>query len=204
MTEINRDYVAKRLVEGDCARTTTERGRALEDVIAYIFDLVPGISLSERNQLSASGAEEIDLGFWNDQHPDGLRGFHNIILVECKNWSVEVGSRELTLFSAELRTRNRPLGIFVAAAGITGDDADLSAAHSVLGTALNDGCPILVITRAELEAFADTEELVRLLKRKMLQLTVRRSCLPVKPSTNSAPTRRSSPRRARPRKTTDM
>ena len=102
-----------------------------------------------------------------------------------------------------LRTRNRPLGIFVAATGITSDDADLSAAHSVLGTALNDGCPILVLSRVELEALSNTEELVRLLKLKMLQLTVRRSCLPVKPSMNSAPTRRSSPRRAHPKQTSN-
>jgi Restriction endonuclease len=178
MTEIDRGHVAKLLAEGDQADTMAGRGRALENVIAYIFGLIPGLDLSERNQLSASGAEEIDLGFWNDGHPAGLRGFHNIILVECKNWSVEVGSRELTLFSAELRSRNRPLGVFIAASGITGDAVDLSAAHSVLGNALNDGCPILVLTRAELEALTDTDEIVTLLKRKMLMLAVRRSCLP--------------------------
>lgn len=64
-------------------------------------------------------AQEIDVAFWNEGDPAGL--FAHIILVECKNWSSPAGL---------------PLGIFVAAAGITGDPSNLTAAHSVLAHTL--------------------------------------------------------------------
>lgn len=64
------------------------------------------------------------------------------------------------------------MGIFVAAAGITGDPASLTAAHSVLARALSEGREMLALTRSEIEKLADTEEVVRLLKRKRAQLAV--------------------------------
>jgi hypothetical protein len=64
------------------------------------------------------------------------------------------------------------MGILVAAAGITGGAADLTAAHSVLARALAQGREILVITRSEIEQLTNTDELVRLLKKKRAQLAV--------------------------------
>lgn len=69
MTAIDRAYVAKLLADGDSALTTTARGRALEDLIAYLFELVPGISVTARDQLNAFQAEEIDVAFWNEGDP---------------------------------------------------------------------------------------------------------------------------------------
>ena len=132
MTAIDRQRVAKLLAEGDRATTTTARGRALEELIVYLFELVPGVSVTARNALNAFQAEEIDVAFWNDGDPDGLRLFDHILLVECKNWAGRAGYPELALFNDKLRSRGRPLGIFVAAAGITGDPAARTAAHGSL------------------------------------------------------------------------
>lgn len=172
MTPIDRAHVSALLAAGDTATTTTARGRALEDLIAYLFELIPGISVTARNQLNAFGAEEIDVAFWNEGDPAGLRMFDHLLLVEAKNWSVPAGYPELAIFHDKLRSRGRPMGIFVAAAGITGDPASLTAAHSVLARALSEGREMLVLTRSEIEKLADTEELVRLLKRKRAQLVV--------------------------------
>lgn len=101
-----------------------------------------------------------------------LRQFDQIILVECKNWSKPVGASEVTIFNAKLEARGRPLGILVAAGGITGDADDLSAAHQILFRALGQKREILVVTRGEIEQLCDTDDLVRLLKRKKLQLAV--------------------------------
>jgi hypothetical protein len=98
--------------------------------------------------------------------------FDHLILVECKNWSSPVGYPELAVFHDKLQSRGRPLGILVAAAGITGDSTSLTNAHSVLARALSRGREILVITRHEIEQLSDTDELVRLLKRKRAQLAV--------------------------------
>jgi hypothetical protein len=98
--------------------------------------------------------------------------FDHIILVECKNWSSPAGYPELELFNGKLQRRGRPLGIFVAAAGITGDPSSLTAAHSVLAHALERGREILVMTREEIEKLTDTNDLVLLLKQKRAQLAV--------------------------------
>jgi hypothetical protein len=172
VTAIDRTYVAKLLAAGDSAHTMTARGRALEDLIVYLFELVPGITLSARNALNAFEAEEIDVAFWNEGDPDGLRLFDHILLVECKNWAVRAGYPELALFNDKLRSRGRPLGIFVAAVGITGDPASRTAAHEVLNGALREGREIIVLTRREIEDLGDTEELVLLLKKKRAQLAV--------------------------------
>jgi len=152
--------------------TTAARGRALEDLIAYVFELIPGISVTARNELNAFEAEEIDLAFWNEGDPAGLRMFDHLILVECKNWSSPAGYPELAVFHDKLQSRGRPLGILVAAAGITGDPTSLTNAHSVLARALSQGREILVLTRREIEQLTDTDELVLLLKRKRAQLAV--------------------------------
>jgi hypothetical protein len=83
-----------------------------------------------------------------------------------------VGYPELAVFHDKLQSKGRPLGILVAACGITGDGHLRTAAHEVLGRALSQEREILVITRRELEGLTTTEELVDLLKRKRAQLIV--------------------------------
>jgi hypothetical protein len=172
MTPIDRAHVVALFATGDTATTTTARGRALEDLITYLFELIPGITVTARNELNAFKAEEIDVAFWNEGDPVGLRMFDHLILVECKNWSTPAGYPELAVFFDKLQSRGRPLGIFVAASGITGDPSSLTAAHSVLARALTQGREILVITRREIEKLTNTDELVLLLKRKRAQLAV--------------------------------
>jgi hypothetical protein len=145
---------------------------ALEDLVVYLFELVPGVTVTARNTLNAFQAEEIDVAFWNEGEPGGLRMFDHILLVECKNWSTPVGYPEPAVFNDKLTSRGRPMGIFVAAVGITGNAAELTAAHGVLARALAQGREIIVLTRREIEGLADTDHLVRPLKRKRAQLAV--------------------------------
>jgi hypothetical protein len=172
MTAIDSEHVAALLAFGDKAATHAERGRALEELIVYLFELVPGISVTARNELNAFGAEEIDVAFWNEGDPCGLRLFDHIILVECKNWSSPVGYPELAIFLDKLLSRGRPQGILIAAAGITGDPHNLTNAHSVIARALSHSKEIIVLTRHEIERLTDTVQLVRLLKLKRAQLAV--------------------------------
>jgi hypothetical protein len=186
VTAIDQEHVASLLANGDAATTATERGRALEDVIVYVFELVPGVVLSVRNKLNAFESEEIDVGFWNDGDPGGLRFFAHTLLVESKNWRVPVGAQDLMVFDHKLISRGLSMGIFVAASGITGDAADLNAAHAVLAQALSQGREIIVITRYELETLTNTDDLVLLLKRKVLQLVVAQTIFEVSPEPRRA------------------
>jgi restriction endonuclease len=172
MPEIDRKRIAELFARGDDAPTPVEKGDALEELIAYLFECIPGLTVTARKGMDASGAQEIDVAFWNDSHPEGLRLFDHVLLVECKNWAEPVGHAELSVFTDKLRSRGRPLGILIAASGITGNPIQLSHAHRQISRALEQGREILVLTRIEIEALRTSVELVVLLKRKRAMLAV--------------------------------
>ena len=157
---------------GELAATTTERGRALEDLICYIFQKVPGIEIAKRNALNYFHTEEVDVALWNNPHSNGLYFLPNIILIECKNWSNPVGSQEVAYFSQRLQNRGRDYGVLVAANGITGVPADLTDANYEIAMALTRGIHIVVLTRSEIESLVDTAQLVNLMKEKLCELAV--------------------------------
>lgn len=157
------------------ASTTTARGRALEDLVCYLFGLVPGIAITHRNAMNTFRTEEIDVALYNDNASDGFHSLPNIILVECKNWSAPVGSAEVVWFLTKIHNRGLELGVLVSPHGITGDAEDLSNAHFNVGLALKERRRMIVLTTAELTNLTDTTQLSLLIKRKICELTVRGS-----------------------------
>ena len=149
------------------------KGRALEDLVCYLFELLPGIKLSKRNKLNQFVSEEIDVAFWNSKHSQGLYFLPDVIIVECKNWAVPVGSQEVSWFYNKLRDRRAfPYGILIAANGITGSAEDKTNAHQIIASALREGCQIIVITRQEIESLRDTKQLVEVIQEKLCELAV--------------------------------
>jgi hypothetical protein len=173
MPPIDQAQIMEFVQAGLNGNTTAEKGKALENLVCYLFDLVPGISITHRNELNAFETEEIDVAVWNDGDPDGLFFLPNIILIECKNWSARVSSAEVGWFDHKLRSRGLDFGILIAARGITGNAADLTAAHSVVANALRDRRRFLVITTDELLALPSTESLAHLIKQKLCDLAVK-------------------------------
>jgi hypothetical protein len=137
------------------------------------MSLMPGVAITHRNELNAFETEEIDVAVFNDGAPDGLFFLPHIILVECKNWSNAVGSNEVNWFDTKLRNRGLTFGILVTTLGITGQAADLTAAHAIVAAALREGRRLVVITTTELLATANTEELALLIRRKLCDLAVK-------------------------------
>lgn len=158
---------------GQNGATTAVRGRALEDMICYLFGLVPGITITHRNELNEFETEEIDVALWNDGDPAGVSFLPTVILVECKNWSNNVSSIEVNWFDSKLRNRGLDFGILIAARGITGDAAELTNAHHIVASALKEKRRLLLITVPELLALADTDGLAHLIKQKFCDLAVK-------------------------------
>jgi len=152
--------------------TTAEKGRALEDLVAFLFSCVPGIEIAMRNVLNAFDTEEVDVAFWNNQLPNGFPFLPNVFLVECKNWSAPVGSAEVIAFVAKLRHRGSRFGILVATNGITGNADDLRTANFEIATALAEGYSLIVLTSNDIDGLTTTGELIRLLKTKICELVV--------------------------------
>lgn len=173
MAAIDPDVLTQLLEACDSGANTAEQGRALEDLICYVFSQIPGISITLRNEMNEFHTEEIDVALWNDGGPDGLFFLPNIILAECKNWSHSVGSAEVSWFDAKLRSRGLDFGILIARNGITGEAGDLTAAHSIVAGALREGRRLVVVATEELIALGDTADLVSLIKKKLCDLVVR-------------------------------
>jgi hypothetical protein len=167
------ETIQAHLVISRNGHSTAEQGRALEDLIYYVLGQVPGVAITHRNELNVFDTEEIDVAIWNDGTPDGLFFLPNIVLVECKNWSNRVGSSELNCFDTKLRNRGLSFGILVTTQGITGNAADVTAAHSIVATALREGRRLVVVTTDELLAVGTTESLVHLIKLKICDLAVK-------------------------------
>lgn len=172
MPIISRRIVQRYLDEGDAATTTTGKGQALEELIAYLIGKIPGIIVTARNNNNAFGSEELDVAFWNERRRNGLHFLPNILIVECKNWSRPVGVDEVTHFDAKIRRRGLDFGVLVAANGITGDVGNRTAAHHVVFSSLSEGRKIIVISRAEIEALNHTDELIYAFKQKLTSLYV--------------------------------
>jgi restriction endonuclease len=158
---------------GDAGATTAIRGRALEDLVCYVFSQVPGVTITRRNEMNAFNTEEIDVALWNDAEADGLFFLPNIILVECKNWSNPVSSNEVSWFDTKLRNRGLTFGVLVASNGVTGDANDLTAAHNTVAGALKEGRKLIVIRKEELLALTDSDALVHMIKEKLCDLAVK-------------------------------
>ena len=174
MPNISNSRIHQAFSAGDVAATTHQKGQALEDLLAYIFEKFSGVKLIERNAHVADVSEEIDLIFWNDRLPNGLPFLPNIMMFECKNWSQPVGSAAVVYFVNKIRQRHLEFGFLVAANGVTGDENDLKAAQQHLHNALiGDNVKIVVINRQELCDLKSTVQLKALIQQKIARIILR-------------------------------
>lgn len=129
----------------DRAVSRVEKGRSLEALMETIFANHPGFVVS--NRAFNLGDEEIDLIVRNHVDDPFWQALHSpLILVECKNWTAPVGTKEVRDFETKLR--DHPLaqvGIFVALNGFT------SEVKSALLRAEREGYHICTITRTQIE-----------------------------------------------------
>ena len=152
--------------------TNQIKGKALEDLACYLFETIPGVSISLRNAMNVFMNEEIDVAIWNDKSRHGLVFLPNVVLIECKNWSNSVSSHEVSWFCQKLQTRGLDFGILIANNGISGDAVELMHAHNTLAFHLSQKRSVIVITRAEIAALQTTAELIKLIKTKICLLAV--------------------------------
>jgi Restriction endonuclease len=169
-------HIGMLLRKGSEAQTTKEKGDALEALICYLFQTIPGITVTRRNERNTFDTKEIDVAFFNEQTSGGLPFPPWIILVECKNWLHPVGSEHVSWFDTKMRNRGVAFGILVAANGITGNPALLTDAHSTIANALKER-RLIVITVDEIKRLAHSSQLVHLIKEKLCDLAVKGTIL---------------------------
>lgn len=173
MASYSNQRIVGSFVRSDNAQSNNERGRLLEELVAYLFSRCPGVRHYQNNMLNVAGSSEVDVCFWNDGLIGSMDFLPRILVVECKNTGNRIGSPDVRIFRDKIHEMGLDHGIFVAANGISGNSNSLRAAHDIIRTAFQrDQMRIIVLTRAELEGLHNTEELVRLLQDKILLLTI--------------------------------
>jgi hypothetical protein len=140
----------------------------------YLFEHLDGVEVTEHDIRMPS--EEIDIVLWNAQREEVLRPWEAVILVECKNWSANVGAPQLDNFIGKLRRRSLKTGIFVAALGVTGGfikgDGNEPGAAGLIRSALQEGIRVIVITLADIRALTSLDDIRALIKRRYCGLYV--------------------------------
>jgi hypothetical protein len=137
--------------------TATSKGDSLEDLASYLFLLIPGW-VPRRNLLDEYHSFETDIVVRNLGRPSNLTaellGRH--FLVECKNWELPVGVRDVGYFLYRMRLTHARFGVLFAKTGITGDEANERAAHSLIRKAFHeDGSICVVLDESDLTSLAD-------------------------------------------------
>lgn len=173
MVAFSQPQIRALLAEADAAASSYDKGKKLEELVIHVFGRLPGIEFYKSNVVNLPQSEEVDVAFFNNKAAKGLPFLEYLLLVECKNWSVPVGANHIREFVTKLEHRACANGVLIAANGITGNPQDRSAAHDAVRMALAvKHIRLIVITRAEIETWADTSEIVTLFKRKLCEVTV--------------------------------
>ena len=172
MAVLSKRKIERLLETGHNGNNTSTQGRALEDLVCYLFNRVPGISVTHRNKLNTFRTEEIDVAFWNEKLTRAFDFLPNVLLVEAKNWSHPVGSNEVAWFDRKLQDRGLDVGILVALRGITGNAEGHTAAHQIIAGSLREFRRILLVTGDDITGLRDTKQLVVLLKTRLCELAV--------------------------------
>lgn len=84
------------------AKTSDDKGRSLEELVARLFGAVPGLTINGRVKTET---EEIDITILNGSDDARFRRESALLLVECKNWSSKCGKNEFVLFKEKLVNR---------------------------------------------------------------------------------------------------
>ncbi|MFC6039556.1 restriction endonuclease [Paenisporosarcina macmurdoensis] len=172
MTNYSSSRINKYFLDSDNSQLAHEKGKIFEDLSCYIFEKVPGISITMRNAMNTFDTEEIDVALWNNRIRKGLHFLPYIILVECKNWSSAVSSIEVNWFASKLEDRGLDFGILIAANGITGNNDEINRAHFIVARHLAAGRRIIIIKRTEIEQLQNTDQFVLLIQTKLCELAV--------------------------------
>jgi len=170
MGAISHKTVQEFLTKAKCAKKTSVKGKIFEDLVCYIINKIPGISVTKRNVLNPYHSEEIDIGVWNEKVSRGFHFLPNTILIEAKNWSSPAGSQEIAHFVAKLEERGLEFGFFVALNGVSGSKHEITAAKDKIRQALGKKIRIIVIKKTDIDLFTSGKDIVNFVKGKLCEL----------------------------------
>lgn len=99
----------------------SEKGKRLELFAVALVREIVGLKVLRTNAVLA--AEELDVLVQNDLAGGFWHYIGSPVIIECKNWSVSVGAREISILAEKLRSLapDAKTAILIAPNGVTGD-----------------------------------------------------------------------------------
>lgn len=162
------DQLRTMLAACESAATRATRGSTLEDFVQYVFENVASVAIFERDVKDESGAQEVDLVFSHLNYVSYFPIQDVTVIVECKNERRRTSSTQITAFGSKLRRRGLNIGILVTMAGLSGVPG--TAGHSAIRDELSDGVSIIIVAARELATLTCSDDLVELLRKRLLEL----------------------------------
>src|SRR5262245_31612979 len=144
------------------------RGSALEDLVEYVFSLIPSVKLYDRDIKDESGSQEVDLVFSHFHHISRLPMPDVTIIIECKNEADRTSAAQVREFGNKLRTRSMNSGVLVTSAGVSGNPG--KHGHAAIRDELQNGVAIIVVTTSELVRLNKPSDLAALLTARLNEL----------------------------------
>ncbi|MFX1286860.1 MAG: restriction endonuclease [Promethearchaeota archaeon] len=101
------------------AKSNKEKKDSLEEFASIALSQVMDFKLGPRNKRTSDS--EYDLVIYNETQDPFLMYLSNPILVECKNHSTKVKSRDVKVFAQNIRMKNLRTGFLFTMEGVSGD-----------------------------------------------------------------------------------
>lgn len=151
--------------------TNAEKGKALEKVVRYLFEKVPGVVCAGTNEKNHGNDFEIDVCFQHNLSRSSLNFFEWMFFVECKNLSGPAGASAVHQLGRTLGSRGLSKGLLVSSNGLTGSTGD-SGYYAIESEMLADRRHIVVLTREDIMSLSSTVDLEALLRRRFTYLVL--------------------------------
>lgn len=158
--ELDIDKYADLLFKAYSVSRANEKGDALEDVAAFLFEGMKDVTLRDRNVRTQS--REIDLVLEHTESRKSLFKYYSrFILVECKNRDQSMRVGDVDKFINNLRDTGSELGIIISWNGISGEDSGDDATRVIDST--DNEMEIIALSSRELYRILDGESLYEII-----------------------------------------
>ena len=149
------------------AKTNAEKMFSFEQLAAEAITIHPSIRCKYRNLRTRSAELDLVCEVLSGSPFEFLREHGRFFVVECKNWSVPAGAKEVRDFLGKLRKCRVQVGVYFSRKGITGQQHGTDALREIHSAFDADGTCILVLSEQELASLATLEAVMELIEDKM-------------------------------------
>ncbi|TBN17117.1 hypothetical protein EYC79_04760 [Agrobacterium cavarae] len=156
----------------ESAKTTKEKGDAMEELAQFVIDDIPAVTVEYTNLRTRSSEIDIVAKYDPSESSIPIFGTDRYILVECKNWHKPVTSSVVRDVFGKMENTNCRTGILFSKTGITGRAKYREAEREIHTKFVRSGSALLVVSLDDVKKVNSGKDLVRVLEERFAELTL--------------------------------